>query len=104
MASRKYSIISDTSVKYSHMAAEREARRERLSTDVVLQLLLDERSESENESENLSQYQEFIGKVLTDSDGDSEESFTDDGDVVSRLGQSVEDETHERIGTGRRED
>ena len=48
------------------MAAEREARRERLSTDVVLQLLLDERSESENESENLSQYQEFIGKVLTD--------------------------------------
>ena len=80
------------------MAAKREARREHLSTDVVVQLLLDERSESKNESKSLSQYQEFIGKVLTDSDGDSEESFTDNRDVLSQQGQSGKDETHEKRG------
>ena len=77
------------------MAAKQDTRRERLSTDVVLQLLLDERSECESESDSVSQYREFVGEVLTDSDGDVEGSFADDEDVCSRQGQSGEEEAHE---------
>ena len=74
----------DYFVKYSHMAVEGEACRQRLSTDCVLQLLLHGKSKSESDSDGVSDYRAFIGKVLTDSEDEElneEDSWIIAGDV-----------------------
>ena len=48
------------------------ARRTALTTESVLQLLLDEQSESEDDADSLSEYRTFVGRVLTDSESEEE--------------------------------
>jgi hypothetical protein len=64
------------------MAAHGEDRRQRLNTDLVLQLLLDEKLESESDSESISKYIPFIGKVLTDSGGEQDSAEGTDNSFV----------------------
>ena len=84
------------------MAEKGTVGRDRLSTDLVLQLLLDEKSDSESENESISEYQQFVGKVLTDSEGEAEDAeentrlVTDNDDdfgPVAREKTQIHDDT-----------
>ena len=74
------------------MAAQGEDRRQRLNTDLVLQLLLDEKLESESDSESISEYIPFIGKVLTDSEGEQDSAEGTDNSFVYNTGISGDGE------------
>ena len=78
------------------------ARQPTLTTESVLQLLLDENSENESDDDSFSEYRRFVGRILTDSEDeidDEEHERSKENREISTEGENiVEEEPEEQSG------